>query len=168
MGDVLWKGPDPKDKAVCPYSIDFRCKPAPAKTLNSLESGRLLLTVKLDGKPDVGEVYAVVARLINKAKEKSTEKLQKTSLPPQQTVMLSNLVQDSHEANMWTGELDIPVTWVEGGTNTYARSGLWRPKSKEGLFNLEITYKVHGGSNCTARFNSEDAFHWTSAYKTKK
>lgn len=162
MGNVLWKGPDPEDRSACPYSIDFSCKPAPAKTLNSLDSGRLLLKVNLDGKPGGGKVYAVVARLVNKAKEKSTGKIQKTNRPGQQTVLLSNLVQDGHSANRWIGELDIPITWVEGGTKTYARSGLWRPKSKGSLFNLDITYKVHGGSNCTARFNSEDAFHWAS------
>ena len=45
--DVSWDGPDSKNRAACPYSVDFQCKPAPAETLNSLESGRLLLQVDL-------------------------------------------------------------------------------------------------------------------------
>ena len=158
MKEVLWQGTSPKDKTMCPYSVDFTCKPAPARTLDSLESGRLMLTVDLKGSLDAGKVYEVIARLVNKAKEKRTGKARKTSNPKQQTEISSNLAQDS--AGRWAGELGIPVTWMEGGTRTYSRSGSWKPKSKGALFTLDITYRVYAGNSCTARFTSEDAFHW--------
>ena len=161
MGNVLWNGPDPEDEDACPYSVDFKCKPAPAKSLNSLESGRLMLTVKLKGDANAREVKAVAAKLINKAKKKNIGKVYEQSKLWHQTLLSSNLMQDSRRPNRWTGELSIPVRWVEGGTRTYERGGSWNPKSKGKLFVLEITYRVHDGSKCTARFGSEDAFHWT-------
>jgi hypothetical protein len=157
MEEVLWQGTSPQDKKMCPYSIDFTCKPAPARTLDSLESGRLMLTVDLKGAPGAGRVYEVVARLVNKAKEKRSN-----GKSADLTAVTGNLIQDGRNAYRWTGELDIPVTWTEGGTRTYSRSGLWQPESKGALFALDITYRVYSGNSCTARFGSEDAFHWVS------
>lgn len=65
MQDSIWDGPDPKDRIRCPYSVDFDFKPAPAESLSSLESGRLLMTVLLDG----DDIEAVAVRLINNAKK---------------------------------------------------------------------------------------------------
>jgi hypothetical protein len=47
MKDSQWNGTDSSDTASCPYRVDFECTPAPAESLNSLESGRLVLTIKL-------------------------------------------------------------------------------------------------------------------------
>jgi hypothetical protein len=157
MEEVLWQGTSPNDKKVCPYSIDFTCKPAPARTLDSLESGRLMLTVDLKGAPDAGEVYKVVARMVNRAKEKRTD-----GNRTEQTAISSNLAQEGNHTHRWTGVLGIPITWTEGGTRTYSRSGMWEPESKGALFALDITYRVYSGNSCTARFSSEDAFHWVS------
>lgn len=162
MGDVLWNGPDPDDRDACPYSIDFKCKPAPAKTINSLESGRLMLTVRLKGDAYAAKVKAVAVRLINKAKKKNLDKVDGSSRLKRQTLLSANLMQDGRRPNRWTGEISIPVSWIEGGTRTYERTGSWTPKSKGDLFALEITYRLFDGSNCTARFGSEDAFHWAA------
>lgn len=153
--EVLWHGKSPKDKYQCPYSIDFTCKPAPARRLDSLESGRLLLAVDLKGAPDAGKVYEVIARLVNKAKEKRANGNDKIQVS-------SNLEKDTNLEGRWSGELGIPVSWIEGGTRTYSRSGMWEPESKGPLFALEITYRVYSGNSCTALFSSENAFHWVS------
>jgi hypothetical protein len=163
MKEVLWQGTNPKNKKMCPYSIDFTCKPAPAKTLDSLESGRLILTVDLKGPDGSGLVYEVVARLVNNAREKRIGKIQNASNLIEQTEVSSNLLQDT--TGRWVGELSVPTTWIEGGTRTYSRSGMWRPNSKRALFTLDITYRANVGNNCTARFTSEDAFHWVSDKK---
>ncbi len=162
MIDLLWEGPDPEDKDSCPYSIDFKCKPAPAKTINSLESGRLILTIKLKGDVYAGKVEAVSAMLINKAKKKNLKNVEGSSRLKHQTVLATNLIQYGKPPNRWVGELSIPVSWIEGGTRTFESTGSWTPKGNKNLFNLEITYRLSNGSNCTARFGSEDAFHWTA------
>ena len=69
--DLSWDGPDPKDTAVCPYPVEFYCKPSPAESLNSLESGRLFLQVDLGG-----GVRSVAGRLVNKAKSENLDRLQ--------------------------------------------------------------------------------------------
>jgi hypothetical protein len=68
--DVLWNIPDPKDPALCPYAVNLYCKPAPAESLNSLESGRLLLQVDL-----AADVTSVAGRLFNNAKQENLGKL---------------------------------------------------------------------------------------------
>ena len=161
MRDAVWNGPDPKDRGACPYSIDFECTPAPARKLDSLESGRLMLTVRLKGDALAGKVDNVAARLVNKAKEKSFGRMQEPAPPKSQTT--ASLRRNSK--SVWAGELSIPVSWTEGGTRSYERGGSWHPKSKGELFALEITYRLSDGSNCTALFGSEDAFHWAARPK---
>ena len=64
--DLSWDGPDPPDSAICPYAVVFYCKPAPAESLDSLESGRLSLRV------DLGvDVTSVACRLINNAEQEN-------------------------------------------------------------------------------------------------
>lgn len=46
---MLWDDPDPTDRSLCSYQVNFECTPAPADTLNSLEFGRLLLQVMFGG-----------------------------------------------------------------------------------------------------------------------
>ncbi|HEU4605820.1 MAG TPA: hypothetical protein VFS46_06230 [Nitrososphaera sp.] len=153
--DVSWDGPDSKDRAACPYPVDFQCKPAPAETLNSLESGRLLLHVDLgDG------VSSVSAKIINNAKRENLDKVEGTSELKHKTLISARLVQDRHQSGRWAGELSIPSSWMEGGTRTYERTGAASPKSEKNLYTLEITYALKSGNSCTARFGSEDAFHW--------
>src|ERR671919_679893 len=94
--DLSWDGPDPKDTATCPYPVEFYCKPSPAESLNSLESGRLFFQVELGA-----GVRSVAGRLVNKAKSE----------------------------------------------------------------NLDITYILDNSNSCTARFSSEDAFHWQATSK---
>lgn len=158
--DVSWDGPDTKDRAACPYPVDFQCKPAPAETLNSLESGRLLLRI------DLGSgIRSVSARLINNAKRENLEKVEGPSEMKHKTLLSTKLVQDSQRPSRWAGELSIPSSWMEGGTRTYERTGAASPRSDANLYTLEITYALDGGSSCTARFGSEDAFHWQARPK---
>jgi hypothetical protein len=158
--DVSWDGPEPKDRIACPYPVDFASKPAPAEALNSLESGRLLLQV------DLGSgVRTVSARLVNNAKRENLERINGASGLMQKTFLTTLLVQDSQRPGRWTGEPNIPSSWMEGGTSTYERTGAASPRSEKNLYTLEITYILESGNNCTAYFNSEDAFHWQARAK---
>jgi len=157
MASMLWDGPNPEDRASCPYSVDFVCKPAPAESLNSLESGRLLLTVDLGGST---EVKSAAATIVNNAKKEHLDKMQGTSQLKYQTSLSADLVPYSHQPGKWTGEIHLPSNWIEGGTRAYEKTGAAPPKSSKNLFTLEITYQLLNGNTCTARFGSEDAFHW--------
>ena len=172
--DVIWNGPDPTDTDLCPYPIDFYCKPAPAESLNSLESGRLLLQVDLAVAAD--DVTSVAGRLVNNAKQENLGKLDAdASKIKRQTSVSTKFVQDTQYPNRWFGELSIPASWVEGGTRTHERTGAASPKSTSittttttaaNLYTLEITYTLGSGNSCTARFCSEDAFHWQARSKS--
>jgi hypothetical protein len=153
--EVSWDGPDTKDSAACPYPVDFQCKPAPAETLNSPEAGRLLLQV------DFGSgIKSVTIRLINNAKRERIYTAAGPSELEHKTSLSTRLAQDGRRPGRWTGELSIPSSWMEGGTRTYERTGAASPKSEGKPYTLEITYALDSGNNCTARFYSEDAFHW--------
>jgi hypothetical protein len=162
--DLSWDGPDPKDRAICPYPVEFYCKPSPAESLNSLESGRLFLQVDLG----VG-VRSVEGRLVNKAKSENIDKLHggaTTSTIKRQTSLSTLFVQDGQHPNRWVGELSIPASWLEGSTRTHERTGAASPKSSSNNFyGLEITYTLNNSNSCTARFSSEDAFHWEARSK---
>lgn len=67
----------------------------------------------------------------------------------------------------WIGEIGIPASWIEGGTRTYEKTGSAPPKSNGNLFTMEISYHTANGNNCTARFNSQDVFHWYITSDTK-
>src|ERR687895_2030756 len=155
--DLSWDGPDPKDKALCPYPVEFYCKPSPAESLNSLESGRLFFQVELGA-----GVRSVAGRLVNKAKSENLDKLHDgvTSKIKRQTSLSTLFVEDSQHPNRWIGELSIPASWLEGSTRTNERTGAASPKSDSNLYRLEITYTLDNGNSCTASFSSEDAFHW--------
>jgi hypothetical protein len=68
--DLSWDGPDPKERTVCPYPVDFYCKPSPAESLNSLQSGRLFIELDLGA-----NVRSVAGRLINNAKSENLNSL---------------------------------------------------------------------------------------------
>jgi hypothetical protein len=157
--NVSWDGPEPKDKTACPYPVYFECRPAPADTLNSLESGRLLLEVRLGS-----GVKSVSVRIVNNAKIENLEKVEGTSSLKHKTVLSARMVPDGRQAGRWTGELAIPSSWMEGGTRTYERTGAASPKSEKGLYTLEVTYELENNT-CAARFYSEDAFHWQARQK---
>ena len=153
--EVSWDGPDTKDRAACPYPVDFQCRPAPAETLNSLEAGRLLLQV------DFGNgIKSVTARLVNNAKRERLYAVAGPSELEHKTSLSTKLAQDGRRPGRWAGELVIPSSWMEGGTRTYERTGAASPMSDRNLYTLEITYALDSGDSCTARFHSEDAFHW--------
>jgi hypothetical protein len=160
--DVSWNGPDPEHTAICPYPVDFYCKPVPAESLNSPESGRLLLQLDL-----AAGVRSVAGRLINNAKRENLDKLQAASRIKHQTSISTTFVQDTQQPDRWVGELSIPASWVEGRTRTHERTGAASPKSSSStnLYTLEITYTLENGNICTARFSSEDAFHWQARPK---
>lgn len=163
--DLSWDGPDPKDTAICPYPVEFYCKPSPAESLNSLESGRLFLQVDLGG-----GVRSVEGRLVNKAKSENLDKLHggatTTSTIKRQTSLSTLFVQDDQRPNRWVGELSIPASWLEGSTRTHERTGAASPKSgSNNFYGLEITYTLDNSNSCTARFSSEDAFHWEARSK---
>jgi hypothetical protein len=160
---LSWDGPDPKDRVACPYPVEFYCTPSAAESLNSLESGRLLLQVDLGA-----GVRSVACRLINNAKSENLDKLEKGATKiKRQTSISTELVQDTKQPNRWVGELSIPASWLEGGTRTHERTGAATPKSDGdggddgNFYSLEITYTLNNNTNsCTARFSSDDAFHW--------
>jgi hypothetical protein len=160
--DLSWDGPDPKDRAVCPYPVEFFCKPSPAESLNSLESGRIILEVDLGA-----QVSSVSGRLVNKAKSENLDKLQNgASKIKRQTLLSTIFAQHSRHPNRWVGELSIPASWLEGGTRTHERTGADTPKSGgNNFYSLEITYTLDNSNSCTARFSSEDAFHWQARSK---
>lgn len=157
--NVSWDGPEPIDDATCPYPIYFECRPAPADTLNSLEAGRLLIEVSLGG-----GVKSVSARITNNAKMKHLENVEGASDLKHRTTLLARLVPDGRRPGRWTGGLGIPSSWIEGGTRTYERTGAASPKSEKGLYTLEMKYEFEDHT-CTARFSSEDAFHWQARQK---
>ncbi len=159
--NLSWDGPDPKDRDLCPYPVEFYCKPSPAELLNSLESGRLFLQVDLGA-----GVRSVAGRLVNKAKSENLDKLQDgTSKIKRQTSLSTTFVQDSQYPNRWVDELSIPASWLEGGTITHERTGAASHKSGLSFYSLEITYTLDNSNSCTARFSSEDAFHWQARAK---
>jgi len=161
--DLTWDGPDPTDKGICPYQVEFYCKPSPAESLNSLESGRILLELELG----VG-VKSVTGRLLNRAKSENLDKLQDgASKIKRQTSLSTTFLQDSRHVNRWLGELSIPASWLEGGTSAHEKTGADTPKSFDGskFYSLEITYTLDNSNSCTARFFSDDAFHWHARSK---
>ncbi len=158
---LSWDGPDPKDRVACPYPVEFYSTPSPAESLNSLESGRLLLQVDLGA-----GVRSVACRLINNGKSEHLDKLEDGATKiKRQTSISTALVQDTKQPTRWVGELSIPASWLEGGTRTHERTGAATPKSngdgRRDFYSLEITYTLNNNTNsCTARFSSDDAFHW--------
>ena len=157
--NVSWDGPEPKERTACPYPVYFECKPAPADTLNSLESGRLLIKVDLGG-----GVKSVSVKITNNVKLENLEKIDGTSALKHKTALLAKMAPDCRQAGRWAGELAIPSSWMEGGTRTYERTGAASPKSETGLYTLEMTYELEDNT-CTARFYSEDVFHWQAQQK---
>ena len=166
MTSVIWDGPDPIDRKSCPYSVDFLCKPAPAECLNSLESGRLLLTVSFNDNVDA-IVKSVMVKIINNAKQDNLDKVEGTSHIKHQTSVLKELVQEGRHQNRWSGELSIPSSWIEGATQAYEKTGSASPKSSKNLFTLCITYQLDNRNSCTASFSSKDVFHWQARSDTK-
>lgn len=163
------KEPNSKGNIIsCPYQVDFECIPAPARSLDSIESGRLMLTVKLHKDDKVrrkrkeGEVRTVVVKLVNKAKQKTLSRIEGPSELKRKTSLSTPLTRDSQHTSWWKGAIGIPITWIEGGTTDYGRSGSWHPKSKGNLFEMEIMYTLEDGSNCRVCFDSEDAYHWSA------
>jgi hypothetical protein len=162
--DLTWDGPDPTDRIICPYPVEFYCKPSPADSLNSLESGQILIEL------DLGQaVRSVAGRLVNRAKSENLNKLHEgASKIKRQTSLSTTFVQDSRHANRWIGVLSIPASWLEGGTRTHGRTGADTPKGGGGgnkFYSLEITYALDNNNSCTARFFSDDAFHWQARSK---
>ncbi|MGH9989503.1 MAG: hypothetical protein ACREAS_03615, partial [Nitrososphaera sp.] len=82
-----------------------------------------------------------------------------------QTSLCTTFVQDIQYPNRWVGELTIPASWLVGGTRTHERTGAASPKSGSNFNSLEITYTLDNSNSCTARFSSEDAFHWQARAK---
>jgi hypothetical protein len=162
---LSWDGPDPKDRTACPYPVEFYCKPSPADSLNSLESGRLLLQVDLGA-----DVRSVACRIMNNAKSENLDRLEVDATRiKRQTSISTAFVQDTKNPNRWVGELSIPASWLEGGTRTQERTGGASPKiggsggdggSDTNFYSLEITYTLDNTNSCTACFSSDDAFHW--------
>ncbi|AIC16260.1 hypothetical protein NVIE_020030 [Nitrososphaera viennensis EN76] len=130
-----------------------------------------MLTVKLQSsdddknkkKKEEKEVRAVVVKLVNKAKQENLGNVEGSSELKHKTSLSANLARDNQHPGWWAGVIGIPITWMEGGTTDYERSGSWHPKSKGNVFAMEITYTLDNGSNCTAHFDSEDVYHWAAA-----
>jgi hypothetical protein len=133
----------------------------PLQSLNSLQSGRLFLELDLGA-----NVRSVAGRLINNAKSENLDKLEhRASKIKRQTSLSTTFVHDNQYPNRWVGELSIPASSLEGGTRTHERTGAASPKSGLSFYSLEITYTLDNSNSCTARFSSEDAFHWQARAK---
>ena len=86
--------------------MDFYCKPSPAESLNSLQSGRLFLELDLGA-----NVRSVAGRLINNAKSENLDKLEhRASKIKRQTSLSTTFVHDNQYPNRWVGELNIPAS----------------------------------------------------------
>ena len=171
--DISWNGPGPADITLCPHAVYFYCKPAPAESLSSLESGRLLLQVDLsegggregEGDEHKDDVATVLVQLINNSKTEKLEKLDDdASRIKRQTSISTTFVKDVNQPKRWRGELSIPASWVEGGTTIHERTRAAAVSSRNvNLYTLKITYTLATtGDRCTASFASEDAFHWNA------
>ncbi len=116
-----------------------------------------MLTVDLGGST---EVKSAAVTIVNNVKKENLGKMQGTSQLKYQTSLSADLVPYIRQTGKWTGEIHLPSNWIEGGTRAYEKTGAAPPKSSKNLFTLEITYHLLNGNTCTARFSSEDAFHW--------
>lgn len=156
--EVFWDGSCSTDKLACPYDVKFVIKPGLAQSLNSLESGRLIMTVELIGSKDIREVSA---ELVNKAR---SERLDVTTESSEldRKISVDTILSRREKGNIWTGELSIPAIWTEGCSRTYERTGSFTQTQCANIFSLKITYLLTAGMRCTARFESHDAFHWSA------
>jgi hypothetical protein len=187
LGPSQWKGshPPPKKTSNCPYNVEFTAKPIPSASLHphSIEAGRVELDVFLTGSStslDNKKVKDVNATMVNQIKQQIlTNKLEEDNNDAIQgkqnnsnsntsiTIKLqlqekpSNINNNNNNTNHWIGEFSIPSIWLEGGTETFQRSGSYSPSVDQTAFSLQISYKLTDGKICTALFNSADAFHWS-------
>jgi hypothetical protein len=146
--DLSWDSPDPKERTVYPYPVDFYWKHSPAESLNSLQSGRLFLELDLGA-----NIRSVAGRLINNAKSENLDKLEhRASKIKRQTSLSTTFVHDSQYPNRWLGELSIPASWLEGGTRTHERTGAASPKSGRSFYSLEITYTLDNSNSLHRAF----------------
>lgn len=155
--EILWDGPYSRNKSACPHNVSFTIKPGLAKSLNSLESGRLLVSVHLNNADDVSEVEA---ELVNNARVKHIDIIQERS-QLKRKVSVRALLSRVEGKSSWTGEISIPASWTEGSTRTFERTGSFTQNGTPEMFSLEISYLLSTGVRCTARFAAEDAFHWS-------
>lgn len=181
----------PRNTSNCPYNVEFTAKPIPSASLHphSIEAGRVQLDVFLTGSAslDNKKVKDVNATMVNQTKQKiMTNKLEEDNNYAIQgkqninnnkvntsiTIKLqlqdktsninnNNNNNNNNNINHWVGEFSIPSTWLEGGTETFQRSGSYSPSGDQTTFSLQISYKLTDGKICTALFNSVDAFHWS-------
>jgi hypothetical protein len=150
-----------KRKNCLPISGGLLLQAFPCRVAKSLQSGRLFLELDLGA-----NVRSVAGRLINNTKSENLDKLEhRASKIKRQTSLSTTFVQDSQYPHRWVDELSIPANWLEGGTRTHERTGAASPKSGSNFYSLEITYALDNSNNCTARFSSEDAFHWQARAK---
>jgi hypothetical protein len=183
LGSSQWKGshPPPKNTSNCPYNVEFTAKPIPSTSLHPhfIEAGRVQLDVFLTGSStslDNKKVKDVNATMVNQVKQQIlTNKLEEDDdvIQGKQNNNNSNTsitiklqLQDkpsniNNNTNHWIGEFSIPSTWLEGGTETFQRSGSYSTSGDQTNFSLQISYKLTDGKICTALFNSADAFHWS-------
>jgi hypothetical protein len=191
LGPSQWKGshPPPKNTSNCHYNVEFTAKAIPSVSLHphSIEAGRVQLDVFLTDSStssDNKKVKDVNATMVNQIKQQIlTNKLEEDNNDAIQgkqnnntnnnnsntsiTIKLqlqdkpSNINNNNNNTNHWIGEFIIPSTWLEGGTETFQRSGSYTPSGDQTAFSLQISYKLTDGKICTALFNSADAFHWS-------
>lgn len=176
----------PRNASNCPYNVEFTAKPIPSATLHphSVEAGRVQLDVFLTGSSTSldNKKLKMSTTMVNQTKQKiMTNKLEEdntddaiqgkqnnnkvsTSITiklqlQDKTISINN--NNNNNINHWVGEFSIPSTWLEGGTETFQRSGSYTPSEDQTTFSLQISYKLTDGKICTAFFNSADAFHWS-------
>ena len=157
---IQWDGTNPPSHSNCPYIVEFVAKPIPSNTLTSMEAGKVEVYVELKG--STAKVESLTATMINNIKQSAIPKTEEKNRDKElkANILLINLFQEEY-SNHWRGEFSIPVTWIEGGTKAFERSGSYNPHSDDRNFSMDITYRLYNGKNCVARFYSTDAFHWS-------
>jgi hypothetical protein len=156
--DVSWRGSQSANKSTCPFDVIFHAKPGPAQSLNSLESGRLIISVVLGRPPDIREA---AAELFNNAKSENIDPMSGSEL--KRTTSVRTSLTWSDNTGVWAGELSIPASWTEGSTSSYERTGSFSLTDNPENFSLEFSYVTNSGNHCKAHFGSTDAYHWADA-----
>lgn len=161
----MWDGARFTERYARPYKMNIEIRPAPAGSLDSLESGRLILMLQLRNAADVRKVWA---KLFNKARWDRLDSIEGRSKLKTKTSVLTELtkqpnLQGQRDLSSWIGEICIPITWTEGASNSIERTGAFTLTENEELFSLEISCLSASGVRRSARLGSQDAYHWPSA-----
>jgi len=157
-----WEGRTPPKKSSCPFAVEFHALPVPSNKFDSMEAGMVQLTARMIGTSTTTSVVSVSAKMTNNQKKQMKNSSLSSGGSELKDITRLSIDLQQNNSNDWYGEFSIPITWLEGGTKTFEKTGSYNPASPNNAFTMKITYILSDGLSCTAQFNSTDAFHWTS------